>query len=524
MTPAAAASPPPPLEGSARTLATIALALATFMNVLDTTIANVSIPTIAGDIAVSASQGTWIITSFAVANAISMPLTGWLAQRFGQVRVFVWATLLFAAASWLCGLARSLDMLVAFRIVQGLVSGPMVPLSQTLLLQCYPAAKSGMALAIWAMTTTVAPVIGPILGGWISDNVAWGWIFYINIPTGLVAAGASWMLLKHRESPTARLPVDTVGLILLVIWVGALQLTLDRGKELDWFGSPLIVGLAVIAITGLCFFLAWELTERHPIIDLRLFARRSFSFGTLTLSLGYGVFFANIVILPLWMQQYMGYTATWAGLATAPIGILAILLMPAVGKTMGRLDPRIIAATAFVIFALTSFMRAGFNTDMAFIDMILPQFIQGAAMACFFIPLSAIILSGLDPARMAAAAGLSNFARIVAGAFGASIAVTLWENRAALHHARLTEAFTPYHPAAQTALEELRRQAMTQEQALAAINRTIDTQAATLSATEFFWASGGVFLLLIALVCFAHSRPPGTIAPAEREGKRSSNR
>jgi DHA2 family multidrug resistance protein len=487
-------------------LATFSLALATLMNVLDTTIANVSIPTIAGDIGVSASQGTWVITSFAVANAISVPLAGWLAQRFWQVLVFVVSTLLFTLASWLCGLALSLEMLVSFLVLQGLVAGPMIPLSQSLLLQSYPAAKSGMALAIWGMTTTVAPVIGPILGGWISDNMTWGWIFYINIPAGLLAAGLSWMLLKRRESPTARLPVDTVGLALLILWVGALQLTLDRGKELDWFGSPVIVALAIAACVGFCFFLVWELTEKHPIVDLSLFRERNFTAGTLAIALGYGVFFANILILPLWMQQYMGYTATWAGLATAPIGILAILFMPLVGKNMGRIDPRLFAALGFLVFALASFIRARFYTDVTFWDVVWPQFIQGIAIAGFFVPLSAIIISGLSPARIAAAAGLSNFARITAGAFGASISVTLWEDRAALHHAQLAEAITPYRPAAQITLEAMKQQGASDQQALFLVNRMIDTQAATLSAVEFFWASGIIFLLLIALVGFARQK------------------
>ncbi|MDR2452381.1 MAG: DHA2 family efflux MFS transporter permease subunit [Candidatus Accumulibacter sp.] len=510
MPPPAAPAGPPPLEGGARALATVALAMATFMNVLDTTIANVSIPTIAGDIGVSANQGTWVITSFAVANAISVPLTGYLARRFGQVRVFVWSTLLFVATSWLCGLSRSIEMLVAFRVAQGLVAGPMIPLSQALLLQCYPRAKAGTALAVWSMTTTVAPVIGPILGGWISDNLSWSWIFYINVPAGLIAAGMTWMMLRRRELPTVRLPVDAVGLALLVIWVGAMQLVLDRGKELDWFGSAEIVTLAILSAVGFCFFLVWELTERHPIVDLHLFSRRSFTFGTLALSLGFGVFFANTVVQPLWMQQYMGYTATWAGLAIAPSGLLAIVFMPLVGKFMGRVDPRAFATASFVILALASFLRAHFNTDMSFVDMILPQLIQGIAMAGFFVPLSAILISGLDPAQMAAAAGLSNFARITASAFGASISMTLWENRAALHHAQLAEAINPYRPATQMALEALRQQGMSQEQALAAINRSIDAQAATLSATEFFWVSGLLFLALVALALLSKPARPSS--------------
>ncbi|MDR0717611.1 MAG: DHA2 family efflux MFS transporter permease subunit [Azoarcus sp.] len=490
----------PPLEGGARLLATLSLALATLMNVLDTTIANVAIPTIAGDIGVSASQGTWVITSFAVANAISVPLSGWLARRFGEVRVFVYATFLFVLASWLCGLSRSLDTLIACRVLQGLVAGPMIPLSQSLLLQCYPAAKSGAALAIWSMTTTVAPVLGPILGGWISDNMAWSWIFYINIPAGLLAAGASWMLLKHRQLPTVRLPVDTIGLALLIIWVGAMQLALDRGKELDWFASTEIILLTITAIVALSFFIAWELTERHPIVDLRLFKRSNFTLGTLALALGYGAFFAGIVIQPLWMQQHMGYTATWAGLATAPGGLLAILLMPLVGKSLGRIDPRILAALALATLALAAFMRAGFNTSTDLSTMIAPQLVQGIAMAGFFVPLTAILLSGLDPAQIPAAAGLSNFMRITAGAFGASTSITLWENRATLHHAQLAETIDPYRPAAQMTLAALQERGMEQTQALATINRMIDTQAATLSFVEFFWASGIIFLILIGLL------------------------
>ncbi|MDR3213169.1 MAG: DHA2 family efflux MFS transporter permease subunit [Azoarcus sp.] len=503
--PPSASQPPliPPLEGGARLMATIVLALATLMIVLDMTIANVSIPTIAGDLGVSASQGAWVITSFAVANAIAVPLTGWLARRFGQVRVFLWSTVLFVAVSLLCGLARSLEMLVAARVFQGLVAGPIISLSQSLLLQCYPKALAGIALAVWGLTATVAPVIGPILGGWISDNAHWGWIFYINIPIGLATAGMSWLLLKKRELPTVRLPIDVTGLALLVLWVGAMQLALDKGKELDWFGSPLIVALAVVAVVGFCFFLAWELTEKHPIIDLALFTRRSFTLGTLSISLAYGVFFANVVILPLWLQQYLGYTATWAGLVTAPVGILTLLFTPLVGKAMGKIDPRFIVTGAFVVFALTSFMRAGFNAQVDTLHVIWPQFVQGIALAGFFVPLTAIILSGLDPARTAAASGLSNFARITAGAFGSSLSITLWEDRAALHHAQLSEAIHAYSPATQRTLDALAEQGIAGDQALVAVNRIIDTQAAVLSATEFFWASGVLFLLLIVCVAFA---------------------
>ena len=267
---------PAPLTGAMLALGTVALSLATFMNVLDTSIANVSLPAIAGDLGVSPDQGTWVITSFGVANAISLPLTGWLTQRYGQVRLFVASVLMFVLASFLCALAPTLGLLIAFRVLQGAVAGPMIPLSQSLLLSSYPKAKAGTALALWGITTLVAPVVGPVLGGWITDNIAWPWIFYINVPVGLVAAAVTWMIYRARETPTHKLPIDAVGLGLLVLWVGALQVMLDKGKDLDWFGSAEITILGIAALVGFALFVVWELTEDHPVVDLRLFATGAF--------------------------------------------------------------------------------------------------------------------------------------------------------------------------------------------------------------------------------------------------------
>src|SRR3982075_1851764 len=243
----------PPLKGTPLVLGTLALSLAVFMNVLDSSIANVSIPAISGDMGVSPQQGTWVITSFAVANAISVPLTGWLTMRFGQVRLFVASILLFVMASFLCGIAPSIEILIAARILQGAVAGPMIPLSQALLLSSYPPAKSGMALAFWGMTVLVAPIMGPLLRGWISDNYTWPWIFYINIPVGIFAAWATWSIYRERESAIVRLPIDKVGLVLLVLWVGSLQLMLDKGKERDWVSSGETVILASIASVRLIY-------------------------------------------------------------------------------------------------------------------------------------------------------------------------------------------------------------------------------------------------------------------------------
>jgi DHA2 family multidrug resistance protein len=510
-------APPPPLTDGALVLGSIALSLATFMNVLDTSIANVSIPAIAGDLAVSPDQGTWVITSFAVANAISLPLTGWLTQRYGQVRLFTLSVLLFVVASFLCGLAPSLAWLILFRVIQGAVAGPMIPLSQALLLASYPKAKAGSALALWAITTLVAPVVGPVLGGWITDNISWPWIFYINVPVGLAAVAVTWWIYKKRETPTVKLPIDGVGLGLVILWVGALQIMLDHGKDLDWFASGQIVALAVVAVAGFALFLVWELTEQHPIVDLRLFARRNFWTSTLAMSLAYGAFFGNVVLLPLWLQQYMGYTATLAGLVLAPVGILAILLTPFVGKNVHRVDTRLFATAAFIVFALVLFMRSWFNTQADIATLMVPTIIQGAAMAVFFVPLVTLSLSGLAPERIPAASGLFNFARITAGSFGTSIVTTWWDRRATLHHQQLVERISQYDPTSTQALAGLQSGGMSPEQSYGMLNRLIDQQAFMLSANDIFYVSAILFLFLIGVVWLARPVKAAT-APADAGG------
>ncbi|HWG72146.1 MAG TPA: DHA2 family efflux MFS transporter permease subunit [Steroidobacteraceae bacterium] len=500
----AAAAEPAPLTGAAKFLGTVSLALATFMNVLDTSIANVSLPTIGGNLGVSTTQVTWVITSFGVANAIAVPLTGWLSQRFGAVRLFTASIVLFSIASLLCGLSTSLQELIVFRVLQGAVAGPMIPLSQALLLSSFSRAKAGSALAIWAMTTLVAPVTGPLLGGWITDNISWPWIFYINIPVGVFAAVVTWSIYRSRETERRKLPIDGVGLGLLIVWVGSLQVMLDKGEELDWFHSSTIVALAVTAAIVFCVFLVWELVDNaHPIVDLRLFKRRNFWTGTLAFALGYGVFFGNVVVLPLWLQQYMDYTATDAGMLTAPVGILALLLSPLVGRWVGKVDQRWLATVAFVIFAVSLYMRTSYNTQANFGFLVVPIIVQGAAMAFFFVPLVSLVLSGLTPDRIPAASGLSNFARIVSGSFGTSIATTLWDNRAILHHAQLTEYVNNSSVAARSYVETLQAQGLSLSQAGAVINRNIDVQSHLLAANDLFWLSAILFLLMVGVIWLA---------------------
>ncbi|WP_445494681.1 multidrug efflux MFS transporter permease subunit EmrB [Photorhabdus sp. SF281] len=498
-----------PLTGAKLAWMTIALSLATFMQVLDSTIANVAIPTIAGNLGSSNTQGLWVITSFGVANAISIPVTGWLAKRIGEVKLFIWSTALFTIASWLCGISNSLEMLIFFRVIQGLVAGPLIPLSQSLLLNNYPPAKGNMALALWSLTIIVAPIFGPILGGYISDNYHWGWIFFINVPVGIAIILIAMQTLKGRETQTEIKPIDTIGLMLLVIGVGCLQIMLDQGKELDWFNSTEIIVLAVIAVMALICLTIWELTDDNPIIDLSLFKERNFTIGCLCLSLAYLLYFGTIVLLPQLLQEVFSYTATWAGLALAPVGLLPLIISPLIGKCGNSVDMRYIVTFSFVIYAVCYYWRAyTFEPGMDFGASAWPQFIQGLAVACFFMPLTTITLSGLRPERMASASSLSNFIRTLAGSIGTSLTATMWTQREAMHHAHFTEHINPYNPETQQIYQQLSALGMDNQQISAYLAKNITHQGLIISANEIFWFSAGVFLILIILVWLA--KPPFT--------------
>ncbi len=513
-------APPPPLQGAALVAGTLGVSLATFMTVLDSSIANVSVPAIAGDMGVSPTQGTWVITSFGVANAISVPLTGWLARRFGQVRLMILCVLAFTLFSWLCGFATSLEALIAARVLQGLAAGPMVPLSQTLLLSSYPPARAGTALAASGMTVLVAPVVGPLLGGWITDNISWPWIFYINIPVGLLSALLIWIVHGSRESAHGPAPLDYAGLALLVIWVGSLQLMFDLGKELDWFESIEIVVLGLVALTGFLFFLAWELTDRHPVVDLGLFRGRSFLFGTVALSIAFGLFFGNAVILPIWLQQHMGYSAVWAGVSIAPMGVVAILLSPWVGRMIGRVDPRWLSTISFSMYAVVLWMRSQFTTEVDLATILVPTMLQGVATAFFFIPLQSIIYAGLPLSRRPAAAGLSTFLRVSAGAFGTSAGTTLWEHRAAMHHVHLVEQIAAGHSEGARYAEAVRELGLAGAQVAGFIDRVIERQAYTMAATDVFHLSAMIFVVLLVPVWCARPSPPAVpTAPGSVEAR-----
>lgn len=496
-----------PLSGSALVLGGTLLALANFMVVLDTTIANVSVPNIAGALAVSPTQGTWVITSYSVAEAITVPLTGWLAMRFGTVRVFVLAMAGFALFSALCGIAPSLGVLVAFRVGQGLCGGPMIPLSQALLLRVFPPEKAPMAIGLWAMTTVVAPVAGPILGGVISDNFHWSWIFFINVPVAAAVAFFSYRTFRNRETPTVRRPVDFVGLALLIVWVGAMQIMLDKGKELDWFGSPIIIGLGLVAVIGFAAFLIWELTAEDPIVDLRIFRHRGFTVGAVTLSLAFGAYFASIILIPLWLQTSMGYTATWAGYATAG-GFLAIFFSPLAAQLVGKVDPRMLTSGGILWFAVITYWRSGFTTQVDFLHVFVPAVVLGIGVPFFFVPTTRIALGAVEPRETASAAGLSNFMRTTAAAFAASITTTAWENAGISAHANLAGMLN----GVQAQIDALVAAGLSAEQALRQIEAMVQMQAVMLATDKIFLVTSLLFLATSAFIWLA-PRPKVAAVP-----------
>jgi MFS transporter, DHA2 family, multidrug resistance protein len=485
-------------------LATIGLSLATFMQVLDTTIANVSLPTIAGNLGVSNDQSTWVITSFAVSMAISLPLTGFLTRRFGEVKLFVWSTLLFSLTSFLCGISQSMGMLIVFRAIQGAVAGPMYPITQSMLIGIYPPAKRGMALALLAMVTVVAPIAGPILGGLITDNYSWPWIFFINVPIGIFASMVVANQMKGRVETTTRPKIDYVGLVTLIIGVGALQIVLDKGNDEDWFNSTFIIITSIVSAISIAIFLIWELTDKDPIVDLRLFRHRNFTFGTLALVFAYAAFFAIGLLVPLWLQRNLGYTSTWAGFATAPLGVIPVLLTFVVGKYAARMDLRAVASAAFVVMGATCFLRSGFYLDIDFYHVAMVQLLQGLGVALFFMPILTILLSDLKQNEIASGSGLATFLRTLGGSFAASITTLLWDRRAVLHHEQLAEQITPYSPTTQAAMSQL-GQGNTQLGG-SVIDGMITQQGYQISFNEVFHLLGWVFFALVFVIWLA--KPP----------------
>lgn len=494
-------------------LLNIALGLGTFIQILDTSIANVAIPYIAGNLNVSADQGTWVITSFAASNAIVLPLTGWLSDYFGRVRLFVWSLLLFALTSVLCGLATNLAMLVFFRIVQGAVAGSLIPLSQSLILANNSPKQQGAAFGFWGMIVIVAPILGPIIGGYLTDQYSWPWIFYINLPLGIFSAAITWIFLKNRESTILRNPIDWTGLILLSIGVTSLQIMLDKGKDLDWFESNVIIALTIISFISITYFCLWNAYQKYPIVDFSFFKNWNFAVGTICATLGYLVFFGGTVTLPLWLQTEQNYTAYWAGVAIAPIGIIPFLVSSQVGKYMGHFDLRVIISFSFFFFSMSFFYQSYFTTQVDLHTIMFTRFIQGFGVAIFFVPLVQLSLGEIPKQKYPSASGLFNFIRILVGSgFGTSLSIQLWTRLEIFHHSRLAESVTSYSPITTEFYRTLGNKSpdFTPNVITNIIDKQVEQQAFMLATNDLAWIGGWMFILLIPLLYLCKSIKPST--------------
>lgn len=486
-------------------LLAFAISLGSFLFVLDYSVANVSIPYIAGDLAVSVDQGTYVITSFTVGNAIGLPISGWLTRRVGAIRLICVALLLFSLFSFTCGMASNIEMLVISRFLQGLAAGPIIPLSQTLMLKIHPPEKRTWAMAMWSTIVIAAPIVGPMLGGWISYDYYWPWIFFINVPLGILSACVIWFFLKTQDTPREKIRTDYMGLIFLSVGVCCLQFLLDKGEQYDWWRSDLILSCGIISTICFAFLIVWSLTTEDPLINLRLFKKPTFAVSVFYIAIIYALYFGTVILVPLWLQTAMNYTAIWAGLAVAPMGVVPFVLGPFMGKMVTRFGTASLLALAFVCLSFSCFYAAYLDTDADFFHVALSRFLLGPGIVLFITPLFVLSTVGIPDKELPSATGIFHFVRSMMGGVGASVFTTLWIRRAAFHHARINESLTPYSPNTHTYLDNLSSQGLSSEQTWQSLNDTLTIQASTMSINDCFFLMGWLFLALMLFIPFARS-------------------
>jgi DHA2 family multidrug resistance protein len=475
--------PPPPLGGIELYFAAFFIAAGNFLVLLDTTIANVSIPNIAASLGAAPHEGVWVLTSYAVADAITVGLTGWLTARFGPARTMTYAMAGFGIVSACCGLSTSLGMLVFFRVLQGAFGGPLIALSQFLIMNIFPRDKMPLALAIWTTGSLCAPVFGPTLGGYICDNWSWPWIFLINVPVTVIMCVGVWRILRHRDPAPRERRIDYVGVALMVTWIGAIQFVLDRGLDLDWFQSNIIVIATAIGVIGFVAFLIWELTEPVPIVNLRVFRNHAFASGVLAQFLCFSGFYSTLVLSPLWMQTNMGYTATWAGLMAAPTGMIMVFLTPITGWVMRRVDVRVLMSIGMAIMACSFVWRSGFSTNVTWHSVALANFMLGVAMSCFVVPSINLTFSSLGVQDAADANGVAAFMRTISIAFATALVSTGWHDAAIINRSGIVDRFNGARSVA-----EIGAAGMPADQALWALDRIVQTQAVMMATNDAYIA------------------------------------
>jgi DHA2 family multidrug resistance protein len=518
------ASAPPPVN---RWLVAISVMAGTFMVVLDTTVVNVSLPHIAGSLSATVEEATWALTSYLAANAIILPITGWLANFFGRKRLLLFSVTSFTAASLMCGLAPSLGFMIIFRILQGLSGGVMQPLSQAVLLEAFPPEERGKAMGFWGIGIVAAPILGPVMGGWLTENWSWRWVFYINLPVGVTAVVMVWLFIfdpPYIRRGTAR--IDYWGIGLLTVGIGALQLGLDRGQENDWFSSKMVTFLLITAAVSLVAMLVRELLVGDPVVELGVFRERTYATGVLLITLMGAVLYGSLVLLPIMLQTVMGYSAYEAGIAMAPRGIGTLITMPIVGLLLARVDGRKILALGFLFGAVTLYWLSWLNSDAGYWDLFWPQFVQGMAFGLLFVPLTTVTMDPIPNEGMGNATSLFNLMRNIGGSLGIALIQTFAVRQRQVHTTILAEHINPYSPATQLMLVRLKAafvaagaDAVTAgERATAALWGMVQRQAAVLSFLDSFHLLGLIFLIITPLA-FLMRRPRGVTRTAGTVGE-----
>ena len=489
-------------------LIAVTVMLATFMEVLDTSVANVALPHIAGSLSAGVDESTWVLTSYLVSNAIVLPLTGWFSTLFGRKRFYIGCVILFTVSSFACGLAPSLPLLVIFRVIQGAGGGGLQPISQAILVDSFPREKQGMAMAVYGMGVVVAPTIGPTLGGWITDSFSWRWIFFLNVPIGVLSVIMTTLLIfdpPHiiRKTLKQGLKIDFIGLGLLTVGLGFLQIVLDKGERDDWFGSHFILLATIIGIGALIGTVWWELTTDQPVIDLRLFKDRNFVISTLMMYVLGVVLYGTTVLLPILLQTLMGYTAMQSGLVLLPGGAILILILPAVGWLLGRVEPRWLVVFGMVMAAVGLFQLSHFTLDVAMRTPVYDWMVSRAGVAFLFVPINVMAFYFVPKEKTNNATGLINLARNIGGSMGISFVTTMLDRRAQFHQDRLIGNFQPGNHDYLAALHNLEHlltsrgmdavHAMIQARAM--LYGQLQRQAMMQSFVDNFW--------LMAMICLA---------------------
>jgi DHA2 family multidrug resistance protein len=496
------------------------------MEVLDTSIANVSLPHIAGSLSASVDESTWVLTSYLISNAIVLPLTGWLSMLFGRKRLFIGCVIIFTISSFLCGLAPNLFLLIFFRVLQGAGGGGLQPISQAILVESFSRKKQGMAMAVYGMGVVVAPIIGPTLGGWITDSFSWRWIFFINVPVGVVAILMTMALVEDppyliRKTLQQGLKIDFIGLGLLSVGLGFLQVMLDKGQTEDWFESPFIITCAVIGILGLAAVIVWELRQTQPLVDLRLFAQRNYSMATFLMFAMGVVMYGTTVLLPILLQTQMGYTAQWAGLVLSPGGIVTLFVMPIVGRLLGIVQPRWLVVCGFVILAAGMYRLYELSLQTGFWQFVATWTISRAGMPLLFVPINVMAFASVPREKTNSATGLINLTRNLGGSVGISLVAAAQTRLAQVSQNNLAGHVSAFNPIYANRLHSLQgalqaagsspTQAAQQAQAL--LYGELLRQSSMVAYVDVFRLLAWVCVALIPLMFFMKPAKPRGAAP-----------